>query len=136
MKKQHIISWIAQVIIVVIIGQSLFFKFTDAPETVGLFEQLGMGIVGYKLIGFLELVACVLLLIRNSIIWGAILSWGLMSGAIVAHVTEIGFSENDGFLGGAAILVWFLSMLVIYLRKEQVSFIGNMFGDKNNGDLA
>ncbi|MEM9160463.1 MAG: DoxX family protein, partial [Verrucomicrobiota bacterium] len=89
MNKKNIISWIAQVVIAVIMGQTLFFKFTDAAETVELFAQLGMGAAGYKTIGFLELVACVLLLIRSSIIWGAILSWGLMSGAIMAHFGQV-----------------------------------------------
>ena len=134
--KKNTISWILQIIVVVILGQTLFFKFADAPETIELFAKLGMGAFGYKLIGFLELVACILLLIPNSIIWGAILSWGLMSGAILAHLTKIGFSGPDFSLGMMAIFAWLLSALVIYLRREQVSFIHNMFGGKPDGDHA
>lgn len=133
MKKQHIISWVAQIIVFVILGQTLFFKFTDAPETVELFAQLGMGAFGYKSIGFLELVAIILLVIKPSIIWGAILSWGLMSGAIMAHVTKIGFSGPNLTLGTLAIVAWLLSALIIYLRKEQLPFIAHMFGTPSNG---
>jgi putative oxidoreductase len=134
--NKNIIAWIAQVVIVVILGQTLFFKFTDAPETVEIFSQLGMGPFGYKLIGLLELIACILLLIRPSITWGAILSWGLMSGAILAHVTKIGFSGPNLSLGLLAILAWLLSALVIYLRRDQVSFINNMFGGQTHGNQA
>ncbi|MFT5836811.1 MAG: putative oxidoreductase [Candidatus Azotimanducaceae bacterium] len=133
--KKNIISWIAQIVVVIILGQTLFFKFTDAPETVELFAQLGMGAFGYKLIGSLELIACVLLLIRPSIIWGAILSWGLMSGAIMAHVTKVGFEGELGILGGMAITAWLLSCLIIFLRRNQVSFIANMFGSNNSNEL-
>lgn len=136
MNKKTILSWVAQVVVAVILGQTLFFKFTDAPETVELFSKLGMGAVGYKTIGFLELVACVLLLIRPSIIWGAILGWGLMSGAIMAHVTKIGFAGEAGVLGAMAIVAWLLCCLIIYLRKEQISFVANMFGVKSNGNQA
>ena len=132
--KKNLISWVAQIIVVVILGQTLFFKFTDAPEVVELFSKLGMGPFGYKLIGFLELIACVLLLIRPSIIWGAILSWGLMSGAIMGHITKIGFSGDAGTLGSMAIAAWLLSCLIIYLRKNQISIIANMFGGNSNGN--
>ncbi len=128
MNKKIIVSWVAQIAIAVILGQTLFFKFTDAPETVELFSQLGMGPFGYKLIGGLELIACVLILTRPSIIWGAILSWGLMSGAIMAHLTKIGFSGDYRALGVMAIIAWLLSCLVIYLRRKELSIVRNMFG--------
>lgn len=130
--EKNIPSWIAQIIVIFILGQTLFFKFMDAPETVELFAQLGMGSFGYKLIGSLELIACVLLLIPPSITWGAILSWGLMSGAIMAHVTKVGFEGDYGILGGMAITAWLLSCLIIYLRRGQISFIANMFANKRS----
>ena len=133
--KTKIISWIAQIIVVVILGQTLFFKFTDAPAVVELFGQLGMGPFGYKLIGSLELFACVLLLIPSSTIWGAILSWGVMSGAIVGHITKIGFEGDAGVLGGMAIAAWLLSCLIIFLRRNQVSFIANMFGVQSSNEM-
>lgn len=128
--KKNIISWIAQVIIVVILGQTLLFKFTDAPEVVEMFAKLNMGAFGYKLIGFVELTACLLLLTPKGSIWGAILSWGVMAGAIMGHVTKIGFEGSHGAMAGMAVAAWLLSSLVIYLRRNQVSFISNMFGAK------
>ena len=129
--KKNILSWVAQVIVVVILGQTLLYKFTDAPQVVELFAKLNMGPIGYKLIGFFELAACVMLLIPKSAIWGAILSWGVMSGAILGHITKIGFAGELGIMAGMAIVAWLLSSFIIYLRCEQVAFIANMFGSKN-----
>lgn len=125
--KKNLLSWAAQVAIAAILGSTLYFKFSDASQTVDLFSEVGMGAFGYKLIGVLELLACVLLLIPQSILWGAILSWGVMSGAILAHLTKVGFEGSDGTLGMMAIAAWLLSSLVIYLRRNQASFIENMF---------
>ena len=131
-----ITSWILQLVIVVIIGNSLFFKFTDHPDTVEVFRQLGMGAFGYKLIGFLELIACVLLLIPASVAWGALLAWGLMTGALLAHVTEIGFAGEMGVLGGMAITAWTLSIFVMYLNRTGLPVLSTVFkSNKSKSEL-
>lgn len=132
--KKNMISWIAQIIVIAILGMTLYGKFTDAPEVVELFSKIDMGPVGYKLIGAFELVACVMLLIPKSAIWGAILSWGLMSGALLGHITKIGFAGELGLLAGMAAVAWVLSCLIIFLRSRQVSFISKMFGAENPND--
>ena len=131
--NKNTLSWTAQIVVAIILGQTLFFKFTDAPETVELFAQLGMGALGYKLIGLMELVACVLLLMRSGVTWGALLSWGLMSGAIMAHVTQIGFSGPNLSLGSLAIVCWSLSCLILYLRRGQLPVVGQRFFAPSQG---
>lgn len=132
--KKNIISWVAQIVVVAILGQTLYHKFTDAPEVVELFSKMGMGPFGYKLTGLLELVACLLLLTPQAAIWGAILSWGIMSGAVIGHITKIGFQGEFGVMGGMAIAAWLLSMLIIFARRHQVTFIANMFGASRQMD--
>ncbi|MGK0176265.1 MAG: putative membrane protein YphA (DoxX/SURF4 family) [Lentimonas sp.] len=129
-----IISWILQLAVVVILGNTLFFKFTDAPETVELFSQLGMGAVGYKLIGTLELLACILLLIPSSVAFGALLAWGLMTGAILAHVTKIGFEGEAGILGSMAIIAWVLSIFIMYIHRASLPLLSAVF-KKNKSEL-
>lgn len=129
--NKNIISIIAQVILIAILGMTVFAKFTDKPEVVELFAKLDMGPIGYKLIGFLELSACLILIIPRGAIWGAMLGWGLMSGAILGHITKLGFEGQMGVMAGMATVAWFLSILIIYLRKSQLSFISNMFGPKS-----
>ena len=124
---QKIISWVLQLVVVFILGQTLFYKFTDAPETVELFAQLGMGAFGYKLIGLLELIACVLLLMPASVATGALLGWGLMTGAIIAHVTEIGFEGESGVLGALAITAWLCCTVIMYLNRTSLPIVRMVF---------
>lgn len=130
MKKKNLTSWIARIAVAIIIGQTLFFKFTDAPETVELFKKLDLGASAYKTIGALELVACLLILIPRTVAWGTILSLGLMSGAILAHITKIGFSGPDGTLAAMAIAAWLLSAFILYCERSKVPFYGRFFSHK------
>ena len=116
------ISWIAQIIVIVILGQTLFFKFNDHPETVALFEQLDAGAAVYKSIGAAELVACCLLLIPGLIAYGAALSAALMAGAIFAHLTKLGFAGDAGLLGSMAIGAFALSLFILFVRRAQLPF--------------
>ena len=125
--NSKISSWIARVIIIVILGQTLFFKFTDAPETVEIFRQLGLGAAGYKAIGVVELFACILLLLPHAIIYGALLSFGLMSGALFAHLTQLGFAGEMASLGLLAIVAWILSLLVLILHRQKIPFYTAVF---------
>ena len=124
---KKIASWILQLAVVIILGQTLFFKFTDAPETVALFNQLGMGPFGYKLIGLLELIACILLLIPYSVATGALLGWGLMTGAIFAHVTKIGFEGDNSVLGSMAIIAWLLCAAIMYFNRTSLPVLSAVF---------
>jgi hypothetical protein len=40
-RGQSIASWSAQIVVAAILFQTLFFKFTAAPESVYIFTQLG-----------------------------------------------------------------------------------------------
>ncbi|ADE54943.1 DoxX family protein [Coraliomargarita akajimensis] len=127
MNKTHIISWIARIAVAIIMGQTLFFKFTDAPETVELFAKLGQGAAAYKTIGVLELIASACLILPRYFLYGAIMAFGLMSGAIVAHLTTIGFSGPDGSLGLLAIVAWLLSATVLYIGRTSIPVVGHLF---------
>ena len=129
---KKITSWVLQLAVVFILGQTLFFKFTDSPETVELFKQLEMGPFGYKLIGLLELIACILLLIPSSVATGALLGWGLMTGAIFAHVTKIGFEGDYGVLGSMAIAAWLCCTLVMYLNRTSLPILSVVFKKRKN----
>ncbi|MEM1223940.1 MAG: DoxX family protein [Verrucomicrobiota bacterium] len=118
--KTKITSWVLQILVAGIIGQTLFFKFSDHPQTVELFAQLGLGAFAYKSIAVAELVACILLLVPRSIAWGAGLSAGIMSGAIFAHVTTLGFSGAEGELGLMAIVAFAFSLVLIYMNRVQL----------------
>jgi len=40
--KASVISWLLRIVVAVILVQTLYFKFTGAPESVYIFKTLGM----------------------------------------------------------------------------------------------
>lgn len=120
------ISWIFQIIVAVILAQTLFFKFSGAQESVELFTKVGMEPHGRIITGVLELIVVVLILIPHSVTYGAILSLGLMSGAILAHLTKLGFQGDAGSLAALGITAWVGSAIILFLRRDQIPLIGKM----------
>src|SRR3954451_12837736 len=82
-------SWLLRLVAAVILLQTLFFKFTGARESVYIFSTLGAEPWGRIGSGVIELIASVLLLIPATVVWGSILSLGVISGAIVSHLTKL-----------------------------------------------
>lgn len=93
------LDWLLRVVAAGILGSTLFFKFSAAPESVALFERLGAEPYGRLGLGVVELVAGVLLLLPRTVVEGALLTVGLMLGAVGTHLTVLGI-EVDGD-GGA-----------------------------------
>ena len=131
------LSWIAQIIAAIILLQTLFFKFTAAPEPVYIFNTLGLGDTGRIGIGVLELIDGILLLIPATTWAGAILGIGLMAGALMGHLTKLGIevtypTPNDGYVhdGGAlfsmALLVLMACLALLYFDRKRIPVIGKM----------
>ncbi|QLH34309.1 MAG: DoxX family protein [Cyclobacteriaceae bacterium] len=94
--KTPILFWTARLVAAIIMVQTLYFKFT-APESVFIFSTVGMEPWGRWLVGFLELVASVMLFIPATIWLGSILAIGLMAGALGMHLTLLGIEvQGDG----------------------------------------
>jgi len=85
-----LVSWICQIIVAGVLGMTIWFKFTAAPESVWIFEEIGVEPAGRLFTGVAEAVAVVLILIPRTAIFGALLAFGLMIGAIAAHLLVIG----------------------------------------------
>jgi len=135
-RSLKILSWILQIVAAVILAQTLFFKFSAAPESVQLFTELGMEPQGRILIGALELVAVLLLLLPASAQWGALLSIGLMSGAIIGHFTHLGWDGERAVLGLLAVIVWLASLGILILRRMSFPFIRMVFDENREAAEA
>ena len=103
-KPAIIVSWVLRAVAAVILLQTLFFKFTYAPETEVIFGDRG-GRPAATFVGLFELVCVVLLLIPRTSALGAVLSLTVISGAIFTHLTSLGIQivdpateESDGGL--------------------------------------
>lgn len=118
-------SWIAQLAVAGILAQTLYFKFTAAPESVWIFETLGLEPWGRIGTGIAELVAVALLLIPSTAALGALLALGVISGAIVSHLTKLGIEVrgDGGLLFGLAVAVFAGSLVVLWLRRPELARI-------------
>ncbi len=130
------ISWTLQALVALVLGASAVAKLIGNAESIMIFENLGMEPGGRYLIAILELAAALLLLIPFSVPWGAILAWGVMSGALIAHLTKLGLAGAMLPMTLAATFNWCGSAVILYLRRHQTEFIRCMFEretDKNPG---
>lgn len=120
------VSWALQLLVVVILGQTLFFKFSGAPESVYIFEALGAEPWGRIGSGVMELLAVVLLLIPMTAAIGALLAIGAMTGAILAHLTKLGIviQDDGGALFVMAIVIMVSSLVVLFLRRGSLPVVG------------
>jgi hypothetical protein len=128
-KSHATVSWILQVVAAVILGQTLFFKFTAAPESVYIFTRLGAEPWGRIGSGIAELIAVTLLLMPRLAAVGAALSLGVISGAIASHLTKLGIvvQGDGGVLFALALVVFVSSTIVLVLRRRQLPLIGDFF---------
>lgn len=117
-----IVSWIFAIIAATIMLQTLYFKFSAAPESVELFTKLGMEPWGRIGIGVAELISSILILVPASRFWGAFLGAGLMGGAIYFHLTVIGIYDNQGspLLFVYAALTLFSCAIVLVIHRRVV----------------
>lgn len=123
-----ITSWTLRGIAAVILLQTLFFKFTGAKESVYIFTTLGMEPWGRIGSGVAELVASILLLLPQTVVFGAILSLGVISGAIFFHLTKLGIAlplvDDHGELFALAVLVFVCSAVVLIMHREELPLVG------------
>ena len=117
---------IIRIVIAAILIQTLRFKFTAHPDSVYIFEKAGLGDVGRIGSGIVELIAAILILIPRTIWLGALLTLGVISGAIITHLTKIGIEVNGdgGTLFFMAVLLFILSSIILWLHKKEIPIIG------------
>jgi len=133
-RAQTITSWVLQIIVAAILLQTLFFKFTGAEESRYIFTRLGMEPWGRIGTGVVEFVAAAMLLYRSTIPLGAIISLGVISGAIVGHLTKLGIvvvnsdgTRDGGTLFALAVVVFLASAAVLFIRRRDLPVIGGTF---------
>lgn len=121
-RNAAIASWMLQAVTAGILLQTLFFKFTGAEESVYIFTTLGMEPWGRIGSGIAELIACVLLLVPRTVSLGALLAVGVISGAIMSHLTKLGVVVKDdgGLLFVLALVVFACSLGILAIRRGQL----------------
>ena len=128
-KRGQIVSWGIRLAVAAILAQTLYFKFSGAPESVYIFRTMGMEPWGRIGSGVVELVAAALLLMPSAAWLGAIIALGVISGAIMSHLTRLGIvvQGDGGLLFVLAVVVWAGSASVLLLHRAQIPVIGRWF---------
>ena len=127
-KPLRILDWILRLTAAVILAQTLWFKFTAAPESVYIFDKVGLGAPGRIGSGVAELIAAILLVIPRTAWLGAGLAIAVMGGAIMSHLTVLGIDVmgDHGELFGLAVTVALCSAIVLFLHRRDIPFIGKL----------
>ncbi len=126
------INWTARILAAVIMLQTLYFKFTGAPESVYIFTTIGMEPWGRIGVGVMELIASGLILVTATSWLGAGLALGLMVGALGMHFTILGINvQNDGgYLFFLALTVALCSLYVLWYNSNKIEGVFKMIGSK------
>jgi putative oxidoreductase len=138
-----VLSWGCRIVAAIILLQTLFFKFTAAPESVYIFTKLGAFVHAYIPFasisavelsgrigsGIMELIAAALLLTPRFVWAGAILAMAATGGAIVSHLTFLGIEVqgDKGLLFLLAIAVFVASIIALFLHQMQFPVFGRKF---------
>lgn len=117
------INWVLRLLAAFIMLQTLYFKFTAAPESVYIFTTIGMEPYGRIGIGVMELVASILLILSRTKLIGAGLGVGLMAGALFFHLTKLGIEVqgDGGQLFVYALLVMVSCVLLLLINWKETN---------------
>lgn len=138
-----VVDWACRAVAAVILLQTLFFKFTAAPESVYIFTKVG-GVLHSALAsvsipmaekfgrlgsGVMELIAGILLITPRSVWAGALLAMAATFGAIATHLTVLGIDVlgDKGLLFGLAITVFVTSAIALYIHRRDIPVLGKHF---------
>lgn len=122
MKTKRIASALLRIVPAIILLQTLYFKFTAAPESVYIFETLGLEPYGRIGLGVLELITAVLLLVPRTTWIGALLGMGIMAGALFSHITTLGMVVQDdgGTLFILALITFVCCLALAWVQRDRI----------------
>lgn len=119
------LDWTVRLVAAGILLQTLFFKFTGAPESVFIFSTLGVEPWGRIASGVMELVASGLLLLNGTAGLGGLLAAGLMVGAVGSHLALLGIEVqgDGGLLFALACVVLLCGTATAFIHRASLRFV-------------
>jgi hypothetical protein len=118
--KNTVFTWIIKLTAVIILLQTLYFKFSAASESVYIFSALGIEPFGRIGSGIVELIASVLILIPRITLLGALIGSGTMAAAILSHLLVLGIVvQNDGGTLFMLAVITFLCCAVLVFQNRK-----------------
>ncbi|NLR91157.1 MULTISPECIES: DoxX family membrane protein [Flammeovirga] len=123
-----------RLLVAIILIQTLRFKFTAHPDSVYIFTTVGLEPFGRISIGILELIASILILIPRTTWFGAVLTLGIIGGAIMMHLTILGIEVNGdgGTLFLLALITELSAGIVFWNEKDSIPYFNQIAYKVNN----
>ena len=121
-RRQKIVIWFCSLVAAAIMIETLFFKFTAAPESVYIFKKMGTEPWMRWVQGIWELLAAIGLLAPRLRWAGGILTTGAMAAAILSHMTWLGYTiqGDHGLLFGMALVTFASGVTVMWLHRHHI----------------
>ncbi|WP_299277731.1 DoxX family membrane protein [uncultured Psychroserpens sp.] len=112
--------------VAIILIQTLRFKFTGHEDSIYIFSKVGLEPVGRIGIGIVELIAGILLLFKKTAWAGATLTIGIIGGAIMMHLTQLGIEikGDGGVLFYTAVTTFVLALIILYIYRKDIPVLG------------
>jgi len=128
MQNHPFVLWLLRIVPALILLQTLYFKFTASPESMYIFSMLGMEPYGRIGMGVAELISSVLLLIPRTTWIGALLSFGIIGGAIFSHLFVLGIEimDDGGYLFILGLIVFVCTSILIWLNRQKVPLLNKL----------
>jgi putative oxidoreductase len=123
------LEWILRLAVAGILLQTLYFKFSGAEESRYIFQTLGAEPWGRIGSGVAELIAAVLILNPGTVGLGAALALGIISGALLSHLTILGIDimGDGGLLFYLALAVFVGSAILCWNYRHTLPIVGHWF---------
>jgi uncharacterized membrane protein YphA (DoxX/SURF4 family) len=121
-----VVAWLLRIVAAAILLQTLFFKFTGAAESKYIFTKVHAEPWGRIGSGLIELIAAALILYPRTTALGAVVSVGVMAGAVFSHLTVLGIEVqgDGGLLFALALTVFIGSAVLLVMFRKQLPIIG------------
>jgi len=128
--KNPIFLWSLKILAALILLQTLYYKFSGAPESIYIFQTLGLEPYGRIGLGIIEFITALFILVPKTTSIGAIIGAGIMLGAISSHIFVLGIEVNND--GGALFVLALITfacccILIIAKKDEIINFIKSKF---------
>ena len=125
MTTKSILNLALRIVPAAILLQTLYFKFSAAPESVYIFETLGLEPYGRIGLGIIELIVAILILIPKTTWLGALMGIAIMCGAIFSHLTKLGIVvQNDrGTLFILALITFIFCIILAWTNRNQIPYL-------------
>lgn len=129
-KAEKLISIVFQIIAALILANAAFGKFSGNEMSVHVFHELNI-LETRIVIGIIEVLAALLLLSKIPQ-YGALLGFGTMLGALIAHVSILGMEIHGD--GGQMVMmmavVLLSSIIVMWINRRRMPFVGHTFSGR------